>query len=426
MMRRQAVGNFSGLVLLATACTAPAADSRPTAELRLVAVDSVDHVDVLAREPMVVRHPSGTLFVSGYGDSIPHLWKSTDNGATWTPVNVGTTADGAAGNSDVDLAVAPEGTLYFFTMVFDRTKLEGVKVQVAVSRDTGATWSWTALSSTRFDDRPWVEVAPDGTAHAIWNDGAGVSHAVSVDGGRTWVERDRINPLGGSSHLAVGPRGEVAVRVVPLSASGNRFDAGVELVAVSTDGGRTWQRHTPPGDREWRPFVDTTVTPARWEMPPQPRWVEPLAWDASGALYSFWASGPSLWLARSTDRGATWTTWPVAEGDDVAYFPYLVARGAGELAASWFSGKGDSLRAHVARIDVPSDGGAPRVALAAPFQPESWGLPMGPNQNLERDSAGEYLALTFLRDATIGVVAPIQNPAGKRMGFSWRRYALHR
>jgi hypothetical protein len=27
----------------------------------------VDHIDLLAREPMVVQHPNGALFVSGYG-----------------------------------------------------------------------------------------------------------------------------------------------------------------------------------------------------------------------------------------------------------------------------------------------------------------------------------------------------------------------
>jgi len=32
---------------------------------------------------MVVRHPSGALFVTGYWDTIPPVWKSGDNGATW-------------------------------------------------------------------------------------------------------------------------------------------------------------------------------------------------------------------------------------------------------------------------------------------------------------------------------------------------------
>lgn len=34
----------------------------------LVVTDSTHHVDALAREPVVVEHPDGTLFVSGYGE----------------------------------------------------------------------------------------------------------------------------------------------------------------------------------------------------------------------------------------------------------------------------------------------------------------------------------------------------------------------
>jgi hypothetical protein len=122
---------------------------------------------------------------------------------------------------------------------------QGVNINIGVSSDVGATWAWTQLSNTRWDDRPWVEVAPDGTAHVIWNDGEGVSYAVSTDRGKTWVERPRIHPQGGSSHLAVGPNGEVAVRITPVSASSFKRHPDVELIAVSVDGGRTWWRVFP-------------------------------------------------------------------------------------------------------------------------------------------------------------------------------------
>ncbi|HXE98798.1 MAG TPA: sialidase family protein, partial [Solirubrobacterales bacterium] len=310
----------------------------------LVMAPPVEQLGLSAREPMVVEHPDGTLFVAGYGEDVPTLWASRDQGATWTRVNVGTEAEGAIGNSDVDLAVAPNGTLYFATMVFDRKASEGTHISIGVSHDVGATWSWTLLSKTRFDDRPWVEIAADGTPHVIWNDGEGVCHAVSPDDGRTWIERDRIHPQGGSSHLAVSPNGDIAVRVIPVSASGNKIHPGVDLIAVSTDGGTTWQKHAAPGRREW-------VFPLSGEET-LPRWVEPLAWDARGALYSLWSNEEGLWLARSADRGATWSSWRVMTSGDVMYFPYLVARGPGELAATWFSGPAATMHAHVARFDV--------------------------------------------------------------------------
>jgi hypothetical protein len=199
--------------------------------------DPVDHLDGLAREPMIAEHPDGTLFVTGYGERTPRLWRSNDAGATWSRVEVGSEADGAVGNSDVDLAVAADGTLYFVAMTYDRAKNEGTQIAIGTSRDVGASWSWMRLSDARYADRPWVKVAPDGTAHVIWNDGSGVAYAVSRDRGATWEPQARIHPEGGSSHLAVGPKGEIAVRIVPLSASGNVHHASVDLVAVSSDGG---------------------------------------------------------------------------------------------------------------------------------------------------------------------------------------------
>jgi Tol biopolymer transport system component len=384
----------------------------------------IDHLDVVACEPMIVEHPDGTLFVGGYGAAMVSgketdeatLWKSRDGGGTWTRVNVGTPEEGAAGNSDIDLAVSPDGTLYFANLVYDVKANAGQQISLGVSRDVGATWKWALLSRTKFDDRPWVKVAPDGTAHVIWNDGAGVCHAVSKDRGLTWTEGDRIHPQGGSSHLAVGPNGEVAVRVVPISASGMRYDEGVDLIAVSTDGGMTWTKHDAPGYREWN-------IPSRF---PVPRWIEPLAWDARGALYSFWTNLKGLWLARSFDRGVTWTTWRLRESPEVAYYPYLVARGRGELAATWFAGWTGTWHARVARIDVGEGEAPPRMAEAPGFKPDSWVWEIPKDFPPVPDTAGEYLPVLFLRSGGLAVVSPISNPVDKRFGFSFWKLEEHR
>jgi hypothetical protein len=148
--------------------------------------------------------------------------------------------------------------------------------------------------------------------------------------------------------------------------------------------------------------------------------VEPLAWDAAGALYYLWSHVDGLWVARSRDRGANWTTWRLADGRETRYFPYMVARGKGELAATWFTSRGPDIAVHVARIDVQSGGQAPRM-IEASFAPNSWsiGAPKaGAPRN--RDTAGEYVPVTFLRDGRVGVVTTIQDVQKMRAGFEWR------
>src|SRR5580704_973080 len=209
------------ILTAATFCFAASGSAQSSRQLAVAA--RVDKIDERAKEPMVVEHPDGTLFVAGYGrPSAVRLWKSADHGATWARVNFGSQADGAIGNSDVDLAIAGDGTLYFAALEFDQQARAGKGVSIGVSKDAGATWRWTRLSEHRFYDRPWVRVAADGTAHVIWNDGSGVNYAVSRDQGVTWTQRPRIYGQGGSSHLATGPHQEVAARVTPASAAGSK------------------------------------------------------------------------------------------------------------------------------------------------------------------------------------------------------------
>ncbi|MBS0393840.1 MAG: exo-alpha-sialidase [Proteobacteria bacterium] len=418
---------FVPALVLALATSGAAAGEGEGAGAQLAVTLHVEQVGYPAREPMLAELPDGTLFITGYAgavhaestgepQTVPRLWKSTDRGAHWTSVNVGTERDGAVGNSDVDLAVARDGTLYLVTMGYDRKAGEGTHVAVGVSGDAGSTWRWTMLSKQRLDDRPWVAVEPNGTAHVIWNDGAGVQHALSRDRGASWSRPQRVHPEGGSSHLAAGPRGELAVRVVPLSASGRMYSEHADLVAVSTDGGATWRDRAVPGRRTWAPVEGTT-----------PRWVEPVAWDAAGDLYLLWTEASRVWLARSRDQGASWASWVIAEagGDDLAYFPYLVARGAGDLAASWFSGAGEQLRFHACAVRVGGAGSRPRVACSSPLTADSWAPSALPDSLARaRSPAGEYVPVALLTDGELAVASPIQDAQAARYGFSFWRFRI--
>jgi len=54
------------------------------------------------------------------------------------------------------------------------------------------------------------------------------------------------------------------------------------------------------------------------------------------------------------------------------------------------------------------------------FQPDSWWPPSrAPGDLQTRVTAGEYLAVLFLRDGGLAVVSPIMNWHAKRFGFSF-------
>ena len=447
-------------VSIATACTKKQVLPRlqpeaPNAAQSLMLVQRVAQLDTQqAYEPMVVQHPGGDIFVSGageawvsdsdyyarpsYWDSLrrDRLWKSRDNGATWSRVDLGPSAEGAIGNSDMDLAVAPDGTLYYVSMTFVNSIGEGQQIAIGVSRDVGETWSWNVLSKHRFDDRPWVDVAPDGTVHVIWNDGEGVQHVVSHDAGATWSQPALVYLHAGSSDLAVGPNGELAIRLIPWAASHNFRNPEVDAIAISTDAGVHWKLSPPPGERNWgtwrvgaehspvgdgvEAFTGDKATRRCCSGTAIPRWVEPLAWDGAGRLYALWAEPTGMWLGQSADRGATWDKWLIVESRALCYYPYLVAHGEGELAASWHCGEGDALRWQAAHITMGNGGAPPRVVESSPQELDALEADGLRHDGVRRAPAGEYVPTVFLRDGSLGVVTPVQGPV--RNGFTWWRF----
>ena len=112
---------------------------------QLIIKDRVDASTTLAREPMVAEHPNGDLFLSGYQNASesPQLWRSTDKGKNWQSVDVGGIAEGADGNSDVDLLIDEQDCGPLLTMKytrfpedmtnFDFSSMKGEHIAVGVS-----------------------------------------------------------------------------------------------------------------------------------------------------------------------------------------------------------------------------------------------------------------------------------------------------
>jgi hypothetical protein len=59
----------------------------------------------------------------------------------------------------------------------------------------------------------------------------------------------------------------------------------------------------------------------------------------------------------------------------------------------------------------------PRFVESSPFQIDALNL-----NGSDRDTGGEYLGITYLRDGGFAVVSPIENTKDQRYGFTWMRF----
>ncbi len=423
MLRTAVLAVAAAITVASIRAPALADGTGPPSNGRLVATLHVDHLDLSSREPALLLHRTGALFVAGYGrdddgeiQATPRLWKSDDSGASWHRVDVGSAEHGAVGNSDTSLAEGPDGTIYYASLSFDRAGKQGTAwrgggVSIGVSHDVGRTWRWTALSRNQHDDRPWIAVDEHDAAHVVWNDGEHVYHSMSADHGASWTAPTPIHAGGGSSHMTVGPHGHIAVRITPIGAAGNVYHDHADVVTVSTDGGKSWREHAVPGVRQWL-----------GEEASVPRWVEPLAWDASDRLYLLWTQADGVRLACSTDQAATWQSWVVERptDDDIPYYPYLIARGDGELAATWYLGAGVGVKWKAALIRV-AGGRIASLSESDPVSADAWVPSSQEGFPRVRTSAGEYTGLAWGPNGSVSVATPIQDADGHRFGFAYYR-----
>ncbi len=293
--------------------------------------------------PSLAVGPDGTLYAAWHDDRNGnydiYAAHSRDGGATWS---VSVRVNDAPSGSQLlpSLAVGPDGTLY---AAWKDTRNRHTDVYFARSTDGGVTWS----ANVRIDDalsevpslveggKPSLAVGPDGTLYAAWHDDRNgnldqdIYFARSTDGGVTWSASIRVDdaPSGDQlySSLAVGPDG--TLYVVWHDFRNNTFDI---YSARSSDGGATWS-------------VNVRVDDA---LSGDQRFPS-LAVGPDGTLYAAWADERndnfdlSIYFARSTNGGATWSTNvrvdDAPSGDQ--WYPSLAVGPDGTLYAVWQDGR---------------------------------------------------------------------------------------
>ena len=380
--------------------------------------------------PQIVTDRAGHWVVAWNGPANDVLVsRSTDNGASWTPlaaINTPSTRGGSA-------QLATDGAGTWVAVWEGGDPLGGSDIDLLTSRslDAGASWSppvplnTNATSDSGLDLYP--ELATDGAGIwiAVWasNDSLGgtigtdfdILFARSTDGGVTWSPPAPLNTnaatdVGFDREPDIVTDGAGTWLTVWRSSDSLGGTIGTDddiLVARSTDGGVTW---SPPS-----PLNTNAATDTGDDYNPR------LATDGSGNWVAVWTSTDSLGgtigtdedilTARSTDGGVTWTP-PAAlnanAGTDVGNDaePQITTDGHGAWVAIWYGATLGSAG--------PSDDDI-RYARSTDAG-LTWSLPVPLNNNaahdrafesdpqLATDGAGTWLAVWDTQDSLGGTI----------------------
>jgi len=202
---------------------------------------------------------------TGLNDATGGAYTSFDGGATWTNVMVpGLTAEtGGQGQftkvdsaGDPAMTIGPDGTVYYANIVFSRIS-PASGVAVSISHDGGLTWdqpnmvTWVKAGNF-FNDKEFITAGPNGKVVVTWTKyyqgphGAGylqspIVMAISNDGGHTWNNQgrpvsDASHPFDSGSQPLYGPDGALYVAYEGASPSAG-YSTDATVVARSTDDG---------------------------------------------------------------------------------------------------------------------------------------------------------------------------------------------
>lgn len=333
-----------------------------------------------------------------------------DSAAAFSPPAV--VSEATANGATPMFAVTPEGGTVLSWVAASGDGVEQLHLQVQRADGSVTTSTLTdPLGSIEphGEAPPQVVVSPSGSIHALYTVGRDVGkrfpesalrHARSDDGGATWSEPTSVNTgdvFGSHNFHALLAEPDGSIRAAWLSSVAG---ASAVWMRASPDGGTTWQEPValheaptcpccrtglavaPDGSlyASWRKILEgdiRDVTVARsddgghtWGEPVRPRadnWVFPgcphagpsLKVGADGVVHISWWTGvkgeAGVWYARSTDRGSTWASQPIAIGDESLPAHAQVALGdSGLVLVAWDDGLGAR---PVIKLRVSTDGG---------------------------------------------------------------------
>lgn len=323
------------LALLVAGCAAPVEPNAPA----LAAIRVVD-VGANAYEPSIGVTSDGAIYMNAHrADGSPGVWRSTDDGASWTEVT--NDADRPTGSSDPWLWVDP-----WTDRVFS-AELQGLACSWLMwTDDGGATWGKNVAGGCGIPGHHFQKITggpppagvttsgygsilyysmtslrdpdPQRPANLIVG-GTGSDVSVSLDGGLTWSQPVRAHPPTPGGYSQAGP---VAVALDGRAWSPAQTDDGVRI-ARSDDAGGSWSLLATLTDVGYQPYGSDPS----------------LAVDADATLFLLHPSATSAPVLRaSRDGGATWTSPRSIAPPEVTstIFPIVRAVGNDTVIATYY------------------------------------------------------------------------------------------
>lgn len=296
-----------------------------------------------AGEPNIAVGPDGTIYAA---DPSIGIWRSTDNGASFSKAR----ATGITGGGDGDIVIDAQGCIHWLGLFGTAANGDAAPIPYQRSCDGGESFTDALdLSNGTGSDREWIGQSDGGVLYASWR-GSNESRSVisvttSFDGGMTWTPLvDMADDAVGGPIVGGAIEGHVFEAMTTFAASPVPLEserAGIFL-ARSFDHAHTWD-------------VVPVLTPAQSAQVGLigfPTSIFPVVdADDAGNLYLVFAvdqrSLPtvvpkpaarfSVYLMTSEDLGESWSAPRLlSDPSKVALMPWVAAGADGRIAVTWY------------------------------------------------------------------------------------------
>ena len=324
-----------------------------------VATNATDPSNLSDTEPSIAVNPANPLeivivtFSEGWGPGLPApIWRSVDGGTTWTKLFVLPQPDPASGGpGDQKLAFNAGGNLHVAELASGLAP-----PRCLIFRQAGAPGAALTAGMLFCDDQPHLDIDQSGgkfggRAYSPWLDFSQPNERSSVtrsaDGGAT------VTNLGVGSNAtfpnrttrsAVGADGRAYVIYKTREGTvAGGFENAHFRVHRSDDGGVNWNALGATGVSVHGAAAVQTWFTSSWGNAAKGKVARARSSDAwiavdpgDGEVYAAFcqrdASGfGQIFVARSTDMGATWTTTRVTDGTHHSAFPEIAVAANGTI-----------------------------------------------------------------------------------------------